>query len=50
MSEAITTAYSEIEDEEIFYKKNKLYSWKQLTFLTMVILPRSCHDLAMILP
>ena len=50
MPEVITMANSEIADDKEFLRKKINYAQlNQLTCLTMVILSRSCHDLAMIL-
>ena len=53
MSEVITTACSEIGEDKKFFEKNKLYNYTAHMcyhgYLAM-ILPRSCQDLAMILP
>ena len=44
MSEVITTACSEIGEDKKFFKRIN-YTIIQLTCVTMVILPRPCHDL-----
>ena len=50
MFKVITMANSEIADDKEFLRKNKLCTINtSLHVLTMVILSRSCHGLAMIL-